>query len=321
MHTRRVDFLGCPIDCYTHVELLAQLKAEIDRRLRKCVIHFVNANKVAQAHEDPGMKEILWRGDYVLADGQPLLPMARMVGLNIPERIDGIGLMQKLLALANQNQYRVYLLGAKQDVLEACVRKIQQDYPNLIIAGYRNGYFKPAEMPGIISNLNATRPDIVFIGIGTPTKERLADQYKDQIDATVLQGVGGSFDVIAGLVKRAPVWVQRLCLEWLYRVIQEPRRMFWRYAKTNTQYGYLFAGALARYYQSAVSALWRRESVQKMALAKMLRIVVSRQPKAVVAAATAASAVDPKNTSTLSSSERGSAIPGDVMNRVSECKR
>lgn len=244
--SRRIDFLGCPIDCYTHTELLGQLKERIDRRSDKSLIHFVNANKVAQAHEDPGMREILWRGDYVLADGQPLLPMARLLGLRIPERIDGIGLMQKLLSLANEHGYRIYLLGAKQEVLEKCVQTIRNQYPNLVVAGYRNGYFKPAEIPAMLAEINATRPDILFIGIGTPIKERLADDYRDQIDATVVQGVGGSFDVIAGLVKRAPVWVQRLCLEWLYRVLQEPRRMFWRYAKTNTQCGYLYLNSLVR---------------------------------------------------------------------------
>lgn len=246
MHTRRIDFLGCPIDCYTSNELLTSLKSEIDNRTGRRLIHFVNANKVAQAYEDPSMREILWRGDYVLADGQPLLPMAKMLGQRIPERIDGIGLMEKLLGLANQHKYRIYLLGAKQDILEACVRKIQERYPNLIVAGYRNGYFKPAEVPGIISNLNATKPDMLFIGIGTPIKEQLADKYRDQIDAAIVQGVGGSFDVIAGLVKRAPRWMQVLCLEWLYRVLQEPRRMFWRYTKTNGQCLYLFGGAIMR---------------------------------------------------------------------------
>ena len=246
MHARRIDFLGCPIDCYTHKELLSRIKTDIDERSTRSLIHFVNANKVAQAHEDPGMREILWRGDYVLADGQPLLPMARLLGMRIPERIDGIGLMQKLLSLANDHGYRIYLLGAKQEVLESCVRVITRHYPNLVVAGYRNGYFKPTDIPDMIADINEARPDILFIGIGTPIKERLADEYRDRINATIVQGVGGSFDVIAGLVKRAPVWVQRLCLEWLYRVLQEPRRMFWRYAKTNAQCGYLYLNVLVR---------------------------------------------------------------------------
>lgn len=252
MHPRRINFLGCPVDCLTNDQLLSELKTIIDRRERTHLIHFVNANKVAQAFEDPGIGDILWRGDYVLADGQPMLPMARLLGLRIPERLDGIGLMNKLLKLADQHRYRVYLLGAKEEVLKACVDKIRQDYPNLVIAGSRNGYFKPPEIPGIIDAMNATRPDMVFIGIGTPTKERLADSYKDRISVPIVQGVGGSFDVIAGIVSRAPQWMQVLCLEWLYRVIQEPRRMLWRYIKTNSQCLYMFARAFfARWFTPA----------------------------------------------------------------------
>ena len=243
---RRVTFLGCPIDLYTSTELLTELNAEISRKAGPYVIHFVNGNKIAKAREDVAMREILWRGDYVLADGQPLLPMARMLGIRIPERIDGIGLMHKLLALANEKRYRIYLLGSRQEILEKCLAVIQQRYPNVSIAGSRNGYFQQTDLPEIIGQINAVSPDILFIGIGSPAKEQLADQWKTQIHATIIQGVGGSFDVVAGLVSRAPLLMQRLGLEWLYRIVQEPRRMFWRYAKTNAQCLWIFACALVR---------------------------------------------------------------------------
>jgi len=241
---RRVDFLGCPLDLYTSDEILQQVREAIDRRSRKCVIHFLNGNKIAQAQEDPEMRAILWRGDLVLADGQPLLPMARLLGMEIPERIDGIGLMEKLLCLADEHRYRIFLLGAKQTVLDACVAEIQRRFPGLIVAGHRNGYFRDAELPQIVDQINSTHADILFIGIGTPIKERLADQWGSRIEAPVIQGVGGSFDVLAGLVQRAPDWMQRVGLEWFYRVLQEPRRMFWRYLKTNVQCLALFAKAL-----------------------------------------------------------------------------
>ena len=243
---RRVDFLGCPLDLYTSGDLLTELNAEIVRKAGPHVIHFINGNKIAKAHEDVAMREILWRGDYVLADGQPLLPMARMLGIRIPERIDGIGLMHKLLALADDKHYRIYLLGARQDVLEKCAGMIRDRYPRACIAGSRNGYFQQQDVPEIVAHINAVRPDILFIGIGSPIKEQLADQWKNEIRATIIQGVGGSFDVLAGLVPRAPLWIQRVGLEWLYRVMQEPRRMFWRYAKTNAQCLLIFARALVR---------------------------------------------------------------------------
>ena len=241
---RRVDFLGCPVDLYTSDALLRELNDVVAARGGPRLIHFVNANKIVQANEDLMMHDILWRGDYVLADGQPLLPMARLLGIPIPERIDGIGLMQKLLHLANDRQYRVYLLGATQNVLEQCLATIRLTYPNIPIAGSRNGYFRPEDVPAMLRQINVTRPDILFIGIGSPAKEELADTWKNQIGATLIQGVGGSFDVLAGLVPRAPLWMQRACLEWLFRVVQEPRRMFWRYARTNTQYLWLFTRAV-----------------------------------------------------------------------------
>ena len=241
---RRVNFLGCPLDLLTSATLLEELSQAIDHRAGPRVIQFVNANKVAQVREDADMERIMWRADYALADGQPLLPMARMLGLRIPERIDGIGLMGKVLALAHERGYSVFLLGAKQHVVKACVRKIQRDFPNARIAGYRNGYFKGPELADVVRQVATARPDILFLGMGSPMKEQFADQYAGELGAAVIQGVGGSFDVMAGIVKRAPVWVQRLGFEWAYRILQEPRRMFWRYLKTNAQCLIVFVRAL-----------------------------------------------------------------------------
>lgn len=242
----RVRFLGCPLDLITRTTLLNELCSAIERRDRKYVIQFLNANKIAAANADSDLRAVLHRADFVLADGQPLLPMARMLGVQVPERIDGIGLMESLLALSAQRGYRPYLLGARADVLATCVERIQARHPTIQLAGSRNGYFDALELPGIVREVNATRPDILFLGLGSPMKERLADEWRTVIDAPVIQGVGGSFDVLAGLVPRAPLWMQRSGLEWAFRVIQEPRRMFWRYLKTNSQCTWLFARALAR---------------------------------------------------------------------------
>jgi len=231
--TRRVEFLGCPVDCLTSGELLEELKSGILAKQPPRVIQFVNANKVAMVRKDAAMGAMLTRADYVLADGQPMLPMAALLGLHIPERIDGIGLMHRLLGLASREHFSVYLLGARQEILEECVRRIGLDFPGARIAGYRNGYFKEQEISGIAAEIRAAAPDILFLGMGSPMKERLADEWKDELGARVIQGVGGSFDVMAGTVKRAPRWMQRCGIEWFYRVLQEPRRMFWRYVRTN----------------------------------------------------------------------------------------
>jgi N-acetylglucosaminyldiphosphoundecaprenol N-acetyl-beta-D-mannosaminyltransferase len=190
------------------------------------------------------MGEVLVRSDYVLADGQPMLPMAALLGITIPERIDGIGLMQRLLQLADREGFSVYLLGARQEIVEECVRRIRADFPRVVIAGFRNGYFDEQEIPAIAKEVRGVAPDFLFLGMGSPMKERLADGWAEQLGARVIQGVGGSFDVIAGVVKRAPRWMQRCGIEWLYRVIQEPRRMVWRYARTNGTCLWVFSTAL-----------------------------------------------------------------------------
>jgi N-acetylglucosaminyldiphosphoundecaprenol N-acetyl-beta-D-mannosaminyltransferase len=231
--SRRTILMGCPVDLLTSEVLLNELAHAIDTQSGPKIIQFINGNKIAQVRQDPDMERIMWRVNYALTDGQPLLPMGRMLGVRIPERIDGIGLMTKLLKLANDRRYSVFLLGAKQPVLETCVQKIRRDYPNLRLAGCRNGYFTPAETEGVVQQIRATRCDILFLGMGSPMKEHFADRYASELGATVIQGVGGSFDVMADLVKRAPAWIQRIGFEWLYRVAQEPRRMFWRYTTTN----------------------------------------------------------------------------------------
>jgi N-acetylglucosaminyldiphosphoundecaprenol N-acetyl-beta-D-mannosaminyltransferase len=242
--TRRTILMGCPVDLIASATLLKELTQAIDTQSGPKVIQFVNGNKIAQVRHDRDMGRIMGKADYALVDGQPLLPMGRLLGVHIPERIDGVGLMAKLLKLADERRYSVFLLGAKQDVLDSCVQKIKSTYPNLRIAGSRNGYFSEKDTDGMVAQIRASRADILFLGMGSPMKERFADRYASQLGTTVIQGVGGSFDVMAGLVKRAPVWIQRIGMEWAFRVSQEPRRMFWRYTTTNATCLWAFFRAL-----------------------------------------------------------------------------
>lgn len=244
--SRRVEFLGCPLDLITRVDLLEELRLGITGSREPRIIQFTNANKIAQVSRDPAMGEIMSRAHYVLADGQPLLPMARLLGIRIPERIDGIGLMGRLLAFAEEHGFSVYFLGAKQEVLDLCIAKVTERHPRLKVAGSRNGYFKPAEAVEVAAAIRETKPDILFLGMGSPMKEKFADEYANLTGVPVIQGVGGSFDVMAGAVKRAPVWVQRIGFEWLFRVLQEPRRMAWRYATTNARCLWIFLRAFLK---------------------------------------------------------------------------
>jgi len=268
---RRKVLMGCPVDLLTSAALLGELTEAIDRQSGPKVIQFINANKIAQVQKDRDMERIMWRADYVLADGQPLLPMGRLLGVRLPERIDGIGLMGKLLKLANERGYGVFLLGAKQSVLDTCLKKIQRDYPNIRIAGSRNGYFSEKEAEGILAQIRASRCDILFLGMGSPMKERFADRYAAELGATVIQGVGGSFDVMADLVKRAPVWVQRIGFEWAFRVLQEPRRMFWRYAITNARCLSIFGKELLFYLGGRKQPIPAFESSQRSGRAEFVK--------------------------------------------------
>jgi N-acetylglucosaminyldiphosphoundecaprenol N-acetyl-beta-D-mannosaminyltransferase len=158
--------------------------------------------------------------------------------------VAGIDLMVELLGLAERKGYRVYILGARQDVLDQAVARIRERYPRLQFAGWRNGYFSSAEEAQVCAEIRASRPHIVFVAMSTPRKEYFLAERGPDLGAEFVMGVGGAVDVIAGLTRRAPVTWQRLGLEWLFRLLQEPRRMFTRYAVTNTRFAFMVAVAL-----------------------------------------------------------------------------
>lgn len=221
MIARRYDFLGSPIDSYSFDDAVHEIVKRIEEGNRTNLVHFLNAAKIVKARENIQLRDALWDGDFVLADGKPLLFFGRFLGIDLPTRVNGTDLMEKLLDLSDERGFRVYLLGAKQDVIEMCVSKIRQKHPNIDICGYRNGYFQECEVDSIIEAMNKSKPDIAFIGMGTPQKELFAHKNRAKLKVSIVEGVGGSFDVLAGLVSRAPVWMQRTGLEWFYRVIQE----------------------------------------------------------------------------------------------------
>lgn len=207
---------------------------------RKRLQHVVvNVAKLVNMQSDPALCEDVSSSDLINIDGMGVVWGARLCGHDVPERVSGVDIMENLLKLCAEKGYRPYFFGAKQDVLEKAIANIRRQYPALTIAGYRNGYFTPAEEEGIVQGIAATNADCLFIAISSPTKERLLAQYKDTINVPFLMGVGGSIDIKAGLTKRAPSWMQKLGLEWLYRLLQEPRRMFLRYWTTNTRYAAL----------------------------------------------------------------------------------
>jgi len=233
--------MGCPIDSYSFDEAVLEITSRIEDGNSTNLVHFLNVAKVVKAQKDSCLHAALWDGDLVLADGKPLLPAAQGLGITLPTRVNGTDLMEKLLEVCEKRHYKIYLFGAKQEVIEDCVRNIRKTYPNIQFAGYRNGYYAKNEIDGIIENINESHPDILFVGLGTPQKELFAYRYRNKFRVPIIQGAGGNFDVIAGFVKRAPKWMQIYGLEWLYRLLQEPRRLFWRYLSTNCKFMMIYA--------------------------------------------------------------------------------
>ena len=231
----RADILGCAID---RLDLSGALAAVEDTiATRSYTQHMaINAAKLVAMREDPKLCGIVDGCGLVTADGQSIVWASRLLGDPLPERVAGIDLMQALLGLAERRGYRVYFLGARSDVLSRALERLRARFPGLQIAGARNGYFADEDADEVCSAIRASRPDILFVAMSSPRKEYFLGEFGPALGAPFVMGVGGSIDVIAGITRRAPVTLQRLGMEWLFRLAQEPRRMFRRYAVTNTRF-------------------------------------------------------------------------------------
>ncbi|RNI37489.1 glycosyltransferase [Hanamia caeni] len=234
----RITIGNIPVDVLT----MKQTIDLVDNAIRdKRSIHHVviNAVKVVNARKDRKLKESIINCDIINADGQGIIWASRILNKPLPERVAGIDLMENLVAVAGKKKYRIFFLGAKEDILLKVVKIYSDKYGKDIIAGYSNGYFNATEEEKVALKIAQSKADILFVAMSSPKKEIFLNTYKHLIQAPFIMGVGGSFDVIAGIVKRAPKWMQKNGLEWLYRTLQEPRRMWKRYLFGNSSFIYL----------------------------------------------------------------------------------
>ena len=239
------DFLGVPIHLLTMRETEARIVAAM--RDRRPVQHVaMNVAKFVNLQRDAELQRDVFGADLVSVDGMGILIGARMLGVRAPERVTGVDLMETLLARCEREGFRPYLLGARPEVLEQAVRELARRHPSLRLAGSRHGYFTAAEEAEIVADIRAAAPDCLFVGMPTPRKERFMARHRDALGASFVMGVGGGIDILAGHVRRAPVAWQRSGLEWLYRIWQEPGRMWRRYLVTNVAYAGILAEAGAR---------------------------------------------------------------------------
>ena len=194
----------------------------------------INAGKCVQAADDPRLARIINEAALVNADGQSVVWATRYLGTPVPERVTGIDLMFALLKRAEDRAWKVYFLGAKPAVLDAALERLRELYPSLHIAGSRDGYFDDAD--AVARSIRDSGARVLFIAMPSPMKEYFVEEQAQTLGPLLAFGVGGSLDVVAGRTRRAPGWMQRAGLEWLYRLVQEPRRMWKRYAVGNTRF-------------------------------------------------------------------------------------
>jgi N-acetylglucosaminyldiphosphoundecaprenol N-acetyl-beta-D-mannosaminyltransferase len=236
MTPNRINILGTPVDNLTMQETLDLLNLAIINNQH--ILHtVVNAGKIVSMQEDLELRESVTQADLINADGQSVVWASRLLGRPLKERVAGIDLMENLVELAHLKNYRLFFFGAKEEIVNKLIAKYSQQYSKDIIAGYRNGYFKKDEEKAIAEQIANNNTNILFVAITSPLKENFLYKNREILrNVNVIMGVGGSFDVITGYVKRAPVWMQKTGLEWLYRVYQEPRRMFKRYLVGNIKF-------------------------------------------------------------------------------------
>jgi N-acetylglucosaminyldiphosphoundecaprenol N-acetyl-beta-D-mannosaminyltransferase len=249
--TSRVEVLGCPVDPLDMEATLDRCEAII--QARDYAQHMaVNVAKLVACRENPLLREAVENSAIINADGQGVVWAARLLGTPLPERVAGIDLMDALMGRAADRGWRVFVLGARDEVLDRAADVLRDRHPGLTLAGMRNGYFKPDEVEGVVEQIRAAEPDILFVAMGTPHKELFLAEYGPSLGVPLVMGVGGAIDVVAGVTRRAPMLFQRLGLEWFYRLMQEPRRMFRRYAVTNARFASLLLRALgARLFRGA----------------------------------------------------------------------
>jgi len=245
VRARTVNLFGVPVHSVTMSQALEIVYAAIESR-KRLHIGVVNAAKIVNMQRDEALRHDVLQSSLILADGIAVVWASRVLGSPLPERVTGIDLMSGMLAMGDRRGFSVFLLGASEEVSAAVAQRIHREFPGIKLVGRHHGYFKGPDESVVARSIADARPDILLVAMTSPLKEKFMANWVDQTDIPVFHGVGGSFDVFAGKVQRAPQGWQRLGLEWLYRLKQEPGRLWKRYLVTNS----VFCGLL-------VKELWR----------------------------------------------------------------
>ena len=235
--TNRIELFGCPMDLLTLGETVQYIGEHIER-LSFIQHGAINVGKLVNMQSDTDLHRAVSACDLFSIDGMGLVWGGHLLGHKIPERVTGIDLFWRLVELSEESGYPIYLLGATEEVVDQTARTLKQQFPELKVAGHHHGYFWDNEQ-AVVDEIRESGARLLFVAITSPRKEIFINQWKQQFGVNFAMGVGGTFDVVAGKVSRAPYWMQRAGLEWLFRVIQEPRRMFRRYLVSNVKFTWM----------------------------------------------------------------------------------
>lgn len=241
----RPHVLGVTVDAFTMTQAVTRCTDAMESG-RYLSIGVVNAAKIVAMRQDLSLRQAVSGCEMILADGQSVVWASRMLRVPLPERVAGIDLFQVLLAEAALRGSRVYFLGARPDVLAQMLDEVGSTFPGLSVAGARDGYFTAEDEPEVAAEIRRSGADLLFIGMSSPKKELFLSRWGKATGASVVHGVGGSFDILAGITQRAPLWYQKHGLEWLYRVRQEPLRLSRRYLTTNASFMVMVAREVIR---------------------------------------------------------------------------
>jgi N-acetylglucosaminyldiphosphoundecaprenol N-acetyl-beta-D-mannosaminyltransferase len=235
--THRVRLFNGQFDAVTLDECVDQVFADIDQG-RTGWLATVNVAILMMMRDSATLQSFVDRARWTVADGQPLIWASRWFNRQLPERVTGVDLVDCLCEKARARQEGVYCLGATQNVLDQMVARLRQQHPGLVVNG-SDGYFSLDQFPERAQLVAASGAKILLVGMGVPRQEKFIEEQWANLGVNLAVGVGGSFDVMAGLRRRAPVWMQKIGLEWVYRLIQEPGRLWKRYLVTGLQFGAL----------------------------------------------------------------------------------
>ncbi|WP_083378115.1 WecB/TagA/CpsF family glycosyltransferase [Acidaminococcus timonensis] len=219
-----MDILGVPVTPFSMDEATAWLMERVAQHVTTQVVT-ANAEIIMMAQEMPAYRALLEHTDLILADGAGTVWAGRKLGYQVPERVAGFDLFLRLLACGAGRGTRFFLFGAAPGVAEAAKEKAEALYPGVKIVGTRNGYFEQKDEPEIIRQINESGADVLFAALGAPKQEFWLQEHRDQLKPALRMGLGGSFDVLAGKMERAPKWMQEASLEWLFRLYKQPSRL------------------------------------------------------------------------------------------------